>query len=514
MRTLFSFLILLSFISSELLAKGVAEYHNEEGFLNLINENMELRKEGIDYYQKHRSKFSSGESLTNEDLQNIYSFSARYLKLRSQVLDYIYPVRAELGSHDGIIVRTDIETRNDFTWYGRKIHLINPSEEMGKKKLRKFKMATVSALILYDNYLTLIAPYYAHDKIRYLLNRDFPGEKHLLDELTQSFFSTRQRKDLFQGLEMFEKSQIVIKEEKITQSSFDRYLNQLITSSPIVDYLKEAGTLESGRFTQLFIRLADDIKYTTRGTAFQSSKLFGNAMGVFQSRDGVMKNFDEEQKERISSRLRPLDVLLEKTPFRLTDSFIPGYYGHVAIWVGTEDELRELGVWDHPVVRPYHEMIRAGHHIVEALRPGVQINTLGHFLDIDDLAVIRPNDLTREQTQDYLIRAFSQIGKAYDFNFDVETDRLIVCSEIAYVVYHHVKWPTDRMMGRTTISPDHVAWEGLPGRNFTPVLIYQNGIEIEEDIEEVFLQNISGPEGLEAVELLLPSDSKYLSQGV
>ena len=50
-------------------------------------------------------------------------------------------------------------------------------------------------------------------------------------------------------------------------------------------------------------------------------------------------------RDNLASQLKPLDILLEKTPFRITDKFIPGYYGHLAIWIGTEQDLREAGVW-------------------------------------------------------------------------------------------------------------------------------------------------------------------------
>ena len=40
--------------------------------------------------------------------------------------------------------------------------------------------------------------------------------------------------------------------------------------------------------------------------------------------------------------MQPLDVIFEKTPFRATDKFIPGHYGHAAIWVGNEQQLKDL----------------------------------------------------------------------------------------------------------------------------------------------------------------------------
>ena len=80
--------------------------------------------------------------------------------------------------------------------------------------------------------------------------------------------------------------------------------------------------------------------------------------------------------------------------------------------------------------------------------------------------------------------AFRQIGKAYDFNFDVETDRRIVCSELAYVVFKREAWPTSRALGRYTISPDNVATKALANRPFTPVVMYYEGRRIDDRLEE------------------------------
>ena len=72
------------------------------------------------------------------------------------------------------------------------------------------------------------------------------------------------------------------------------------------------------------------------------------------------------------------------------------------------------------------------------------------------------------------------------FNFDVESDRTIVCSELAYVVYGDPRWgwPTDTVLSRATISPDHVAEKAhsVRGRSggeasFEAVLLYHDGHE-------------------------------------
>ena len=83
--------------------------------------------------------------------------------------------------------------------------------------------------------------------------------------------------------------------------------------------------------------------------------------------------------------------------------------------------------------------------------------------------------------------AFEQIGKDYDFNFDVNTDDEIVCSELIYKVYPDEKWPTENTLNRWTISPDNVAEravmpEGGPYQYIVTIL-YSAGKVIGGDIE-------------------------------
>ncbi len=184
--------------------------------------------------------------------------------------------------------------------------------------------------------------------------------------------------------------------------------------------------------------------------------------------------------------MQPLDVLLEKTPFRLTDKFIPGYWGHIAIWLGTEEQLRTAGLWND-LSADLKERIKSGHYVLEALRPGVQVNKLVNFLNIDDLAVMRPNFIkSTAEAAYYLNRAQKQVGKEYDFNFDIETDKKIVCSELAYVVFDdpEFNWAVGKSVGRYTISPDNVAEKGFAKAikntefSFTPIVLYRDGLEV------------------------------------
>ncbi len=161
----------------------------------------------------------------------------------------------------------------------------------------------------------------------------------------------------------------------------------------------------------------------------------------------------------MKERLQPGDLLLEKTPFRITDRFIPGHFGHVALYVGTESQLRDLKLLDHKWVSPYRKELGAGRVIVEALRDGTQINAIDRFLNIDDLAILRPKKDKIPQTEvaQAIVLAFSHIGKKYDFDFDNNTWDTVVCSELAFQTYINVRWPFAKMLSSYTISPDDVA---------------------------------------------------------
>ena len=241
----------------------------------------------------------------------------------------------------------------------------------------------------------------------------------------------------------------------------------------------------------------DDVDSLTDAAINEISGLFGNVLGLYEERSGKLINMTKSEQNGITSKLNILDIVFEKTPFRLTDNFIPGHWGHVAIWVGGQadiPELKRLGVWQKlPEIEAkarikhdykgssFQNMIKQDRGILEALRDDVQLNTFEHFLNIDDLAIIRNRQLTDAQKTKYLLGAFAQIGKEYDFNFDVETPNKIVCSELVFRVYDDFSWPVEETIGRYTVSPDHVAALAKDKKSpFQPILIYHDGKMLPE----------------------------------
>lgn len=67
--------------------------------------------------------------------------------------------------------------------------------------------------------------------------------------------------------------------------------------------------------------------------------------------DGPKKGLHPAKVAALAENLRAGDVIFEKTRFALTDKFIPGYFGHVAIYLESYEALRQLGVFDSPALR-------------------------------------------------------------------------------------------------------------------------------------------------------------------
>jgi len=98
-----------------------------------------------------------------------------------------------------------------------------------------------------------------------------------------------------------------------TQDSDEAYLMQLIESSPSYNYVRKirVGEITGNKF-QAFERIAIDNTAEGAATGMDLlSGLFGNSVGLFESRKGKLHG-DEDALKKIQAQLQPLDILLEK----------------------------------------------------------------------------------------------------------------------------------------------------------------------------------------------------------
>lgn len=437
--------------------QGTALREEIRTYQRLAEETLSKRAAAIDLYHELRAKLDKQEPFSGEDLLRLNQGATAMLEQREALLKISHKHECWLDD------------------------AIPDDPELARVRSAGIAMSLSAALLLYDNYLSAISLYRSDIALRRHLNRDdksFDIREGELNRIALSFASPTNRFRVRRGLQWFEEHGYgAISEE---DNEF-RYLVELIEQSParnMVRTLRPIGFVS--RITGLLASTGLDTVLDIKDQGvFLPSMIFGNAVGLIESRRGKLDG-QPEIIERVSGKLRAGDILLEKTPFRLTDSFIPGHWGHVAVWVGTPDELRTLGIWEHPVVRKFHAEIESGQGVVEALRAGVKMNTMRHFMNIDDLAVLRDQTLVEGQRVQVILQALRQVGKGYDFNFDVESTDRIVCSELVYHTFVHRQWPTAKALGRVTISPDNVARHSLPGDFLDVVVLFHDGKEITE----------------------------------
>ncbi|MDF7822449.1 YiiX/YebB-like N1pC/P60 family cysteine hydrolase [Pontiellaceae bacterium B12227] len=147
-------------------------------------------------------------------------------------------------------------------------------------------------------------------------------------------------------------------------------------------------------------------------------------------------------------KLEPGDILIQRRNWHMTNIGIPGFWPHVALYVGTPEEIEsyfnEPGFQSLEIIRSrYPEAFLAleqsaedefPHRVIEAIRPGVVFQSLETSAHCDYLGVIRPN-LDKKAKFNAILGAFSHWGKPYDLNFDFTTDNSLVCSELVFKAY-------------------------------------------------------------------------------
>ncbi len=180
-------------------------------------------------------------------------------------------------------------------------------------------------------------------------------------------------------------------------------------------------------------------------------------------------NYDRVRE--MTAKLRPGDFLLERENWFLSNLFLPGFWKHGILYVGTIDDIKRLGLDKNPIVAKYlAEYSRPdenGHtkRVLEAISEGVVMNPMEEATDADYICAFRPR-LTDEQIKNAIITGFSHLGKPYDFQFDFQTSDKIVCTELLYRAYKEsLRFNLNRMMGRWAVSADDILRKFISERN-------------------------------------------------
>jgi len=188
---------------------------------------------------------------------------------------------------------------------------------------------------------------------------------------------------------------------------------------------------------------------------------------------------DSLQIEEAVKKSQPGDVIVERRNWYLSNVGLPGFWPHAALYLGTPVELAAFIDADPEVTAAYggpftlalakkharawdsYQALEHEHpmRLIEAMSEGVVFTTAEHSFAADYAADLRPR-LSKLEIARAIERAFGYAGRPYDFDFDFQTDRSLVCSELVYKAYEPRKgikglaFALERVVGRPTLPPN------------------------------------------------------------
>jgi len=164
------------------------------------------------------------------------------------------------------------------------------------------------------------------------------------------------------------------------------------------------------------------------------------------------------------AQVRPMDLVLFANRSRASGANGLGYFGHSAIYLGGEADLRALGIWDHPLMVAHQQAIRDGAVAIESVDEGVHLSSWDDLMEADSAAVLRPQGLSRAEKYDAVLALLSHMGRPFDEHFDLATDDEIFCTELIYNAFPQLNLPVRQTYGRQVLWPDEIATNALLGK--------------------------------------------------
>jgi len=178
-----------------------------------------------------------------------------------------------------------------------------------------------------------------------------------------------------------------------------------------------------------------------------------------------------EHREQAATILQPGDVIVTRHERALSNLFLPGFWPHAALYIGTEAQRRALGL----TLPPPRDMKSLDPVcVLEARKDGVLFRPLEDTLFVDYFTVIRPQFSDAERRLG-LERAISHEGKLYDFEFDFTRADRLVCTELIYRAFDQVggiEFAPVHRNGRYCVSAEDLLLHALEGRGFDPVALF------------------------------------------
>ena len=187
---------------------------------------------------------------------------------------------------------------------------------------------------------------------------------------------------------------------------------------------------------------------------------------------GAPKRVAPEVIETLKSTLQPGDVFITRHDDAMSNLFLPGFWPHGALYIGSPDMRFSRDIAD--VSDGYKHSTTADINILEAKKDGVLLRPIEETLQVDAFVVLRPK-LSEAQINNAISKGLSHAGKLYDFIFNFATSDRLVCTEVIYRAYHGVgdiDFSLSTKAGRKCLSAEDFLNQAIANDWFEPIMLY------------------------------------------
>jgi hypothetical protein len=183
------------------------------------------------------------------------------------------------------------------------------------------------------------------------------------------------------------------------------------------------------------------------------------------------KFITDEDLNEIKSRLEPGDILLKRNDWQATNLGISGFWTHTGLYIGT---LKELDNYFSDVealggkrfsenLKEINEKIyvsllkNSDLEVIEAIEEGVVVKPISNIAKVDYFSALRAR-VPKEEKMKSILKAYSFVGRPYDFYIDLETDDAFVCTAVIKKSFEDtVSLEIENKLGKKVVLPNSIA---------------------------------------------------------
>jgi hypothetical protein len=183
------------------------------------------------------------------------------------------------------------------------------------------------------------------------------------------------------------------------------------------------------------------------------------------------KFISDTDLREIRSNLEPGDILLKRNDWQATNLGISGFWTHSGLYTGSleeldkyfgdveslggkkfSDKLKEMNGETYEALLKDRDLA-----VIEAIEEGVALKPLSNIAKVDYFSAVRPK-VSKEEKLKAILRAYSFIGRPYDYHIDIDSDDAFICTAVIKKSYEgSVSFEIEKKLGKKILYPNSIA---------------------------------------------------------